>query len=74
MELNIGDFAPTFETITQEDEIVSSEALKGNKFVLYFYPRDNTPGCIKEACSIRDNYEPFLNNEISVFGVSGGNK
>ncbi len=74
MELNIGDIAPTFETTTHNDEKIGSERLKGKKFVLYFYPRDNTPGCIKEACSIRDNYQSFLNNDISVFGVSGGNK
>lgn len=73
MALEIGEKAPKFETTTQEAKKISSESLKGKKFVLYFYPRDNTPGCIKEACSIRDDYQSFLNNGISVFGVSGGN-
>lgn len=73
MILEIGEKAPKFETTTQKAEEISSDSLKGKKFVLYFYPRDNTPGCIKEACSIRDDYQSFLNNGISVFGVSGGN-
>jgi peroxiredoxin Q/BCP len=73
MALEIGEKAPKFETTTQEAKKISSESLKGKKFVLYFYPKDNTPGCIKEACSIRDDYQSFLDNEISVFGVSGGN-
>jgi peroxiredoxin Q/BCP len=73
MALKIGDLAPEFETTNQENENVSSAGNKGKKFVLYFYPKDNTPGCIKEACSIRDNYQVYLDNKISVFGVSGGN-
>ncbi|MHA2164981.1 MAG: peroxiredoxin [Candidatus Hodarchaeales archaeon] len=73
MSLKIGDLAPEFETISQSDERVSSKGNKGKKYVLYFYPRDNTPGCIKEACSIRDNYQTFLDNDILVYGVSGGN-
>ncbi|MHA2111766.1 MAG: peroxiredoxin, partial [Candidatus Hodarchaeales archaeon] len=72
MSLKIGDLAPEFETISQSDERVSSKGNKGKKYVLYFYPRDNTPGCIKEACSIRDNYQTFLDNDIPVYGVSGG--
>ncbi len=72
MTLKIGDLAPEFETTTQTNESVSSSENKGKKYVLYFYPRDNTPGCIKEACSIRNNFQIFLDNDISVFGVSGG--
>ncbi|MFX0013788.1 MAG: peroxiredoxin [Promethearchaeota archaeon] len=70
--LKIGDIAPSFKTTTDSGEIVDSEALKGQKFVLYFYPKDNTPGCTKEACSIRDNYGVFQNSGIQVFGASGG--
>ena len=55
MSLRIGDMAPEFETTTQKNESVSSSEQKGKKYVLYFYPKDNTPGCIKEACSIRDD-------------------
>lgn len=74
MTLKIGDLAPEFETTTQTNEPVSSADNRGKKYVLYFYPRDSTPGCIKEACSIRNNYQIFLDNNISVFGVSGGNE
>ena len=73
MPLEIGKKAPEFETITESEERVSSELLKGKKYVLYFYPRDNTPGCTKEACSIRDSYQAFLNQNILVYGASGGN-
>ncbi len=72
MSLKIGDVAPEFETTTQSNESVSSQGNIGKKYVLYFYPKDNTPGCIKEACSIRDNYNTFLDNDIPVYGVSGG--
>lgn len=70
--LRISDVAPSFKTTTESGETVSSETLRGQKYVLYFYPRDNTPGCTKEACSIRDNYQVFQNNGIKVFGASGG--
>ena len=73
MSLEIGEKAPNFETETESGEPISSELLRGKKYVLYFYPKDNTPGCIKEACSIRDNYQTFLNRDIPVYGVSGGN-
>ena len=70
--LRIGDNIPKFSTLTESGESVNSEALVGKKFVLYFYPRDNTPGCTKEACNIRDNYSRFLENNITVYGISGG--
>ncbi|MHA2224577.1 MAG: peroxiredoxin [Candidatus Hodarchaeales archaeon] len=72
MGLKIGDRVPKFKTVTQSGELISSEQLMGKKYVLYFYPKDNTPGCTKEACSIRDNYQVFLDNNIAVYGVSGG--
>ncbi|MFX1282828.1 MAG: peroxiredoxin [Promethearchaeota archaeon] len=70
--LKIGDDTPSFKVKTESGVIISSESLKGHKYVLYFYPKDNTPGCTKEACSIRDNYQVFLNKGIKVFGSSGG--
>ncbi len=70
--LRIGDVVPPFKASLESGDIVSSEILKGQKYVLYFYPRDNTLGCTKEACSIRDNYQVFQNNGIKVFGASGG--
>jgi peroxiredoxin Q/BCP len=71
--LKVGDSAPEFDALTHSGSKVSSNSQKGKKYVIYFYPKDNTPGCIKEACSIRDNYQIFLDKGISVFGVSGGN-
>ncbi len=70
--LKIGDKSPKFDVISSSGEKINSEELKGSKFVLYFYPKDSTPGCIKEACSIRDNFQGFLNSRIRVFGASGG--
>jgi peroxiredoxin Q/BCP len=71
--LKVGDNAPEFNVETHSGSKVSLATQKGSKFVLYFYPKDNTPGCTKEACSFRDNYQIFLDKGISVFGVSGGN-
>ncbi len=70
--LKIGDKAPNFETTTESGEKVKLNSLRGKKVFLYFYPKDNTPGCQAEACSIRDNFEVFKNSDIPVFGVSGG--
>jgi peroxiredoxin Q/BCP len=70
--LKIGDSVPDFDTTTESDVKISSKELLGKKYVLYFYPRDNTPGCIKEACSIRDSFEIFQNKSIQVYGISGG--
>ena len=70
--LKIGDSVPEFETTTESGDKISSTEMIGKKYVLYFYPRDNTPGCIKEACSIRDSFDVFQNNTIPVFGISGG--
>ena len=72
--LKVGDKIPEFNTVSESGEVISSDTLGGEKFVLYFYPRDNTPGCTKEACSFRDNYQVFLDNNIKVLGVSGGNE
>lgn len=70
--LSIGDNSPKFSTITESGESINSDDLIGKKYVLYFYPKDNTPGCTKEACNIRDNYSKFLESNIPVYGVSGG--
>jgi peroxiredoxin Q/BCP len=70
--VKIGDKAPDFTTTTESGEKVKLSDLKGKKVFLYFYPKDNTPGCKAEACSIRDSYDVFEKSEIPVFGVSGG--
>lgn len=68
--LQIGDKAPMFKGIDQNNEPISSEQYKGKKIVLYFYPKDNTPGCTAEACDLRDNYERFISQGYVVIGVS----
>ena len=62
--------APYFEGIDQDGNKITSNDLLGRKYVLYFYPKDDTPGCTREACNIRDNYQKFLDAGYSVFGVS----
>ncbi len=73
-ELKPGDKAPDFEGLSYGGEILSlKELLKKGPLVLYFYPRDNTPGCTKEACSMRDGIEEFKKLGIQVVGVSTDN-
>ncbi len=70
MALNIGDKAPNFETIDQNSNPVKLKDFKGQKVVIYFYPKDNTPTCTVQSCNIRDNYDAFLAKGIKVFGIS----
>ena len=66
----VGDKAPEFTTTTDAGKTVSLKDFKGKKVVLYFYPRDDTPGCTKEACSFRDNYRAMLDKGAVILGVS----
>jgi peroxiredoxin Q/BCP len=68
--LEVGDRAPEFKTTDQDGESVSLKDFRGRKIVLYFYPKDDTPGCTKEACSFRDDYSKFRKRKIEVLGVS----
>lgn len=70
MALNVGDRAPDFSVADTHGNIVTLSSLKGKRVVLYFYPRDNTPGCTKEACGFRDNYAQFQAKNTLIFGVS----
>ncbi|HXQ69427.1 MAG TPA: thioredoxin-dependent thiol peroxidase [Pyrinomonadaceae bacterium] len=65
-----GTTAPAFKTTDANGETVSLKELKGQKVVLYFYPKDDTPGCTKEACSFRDAWGKFKKQNITVLGVS----
>ncbi|GAP44273.1 peroxiredoxin [Lentimicrobium saccharophilum] len=65
-----GDQAPAFSGKDQSGNVVSLESFRGSKVVLYFYPKDDTPGCTAEACSLRDNYEALLARGYKVVGVS----
>jgi peroxiredoxin Q/BCP len=71
--LNIGDKAPDFKGVDQNGKAVSLESKKGKTFVLYFYPKDDTPGCTIEACSFRDNLAGLQKLGIDVIGVSPDN-
>jgi thioredoxin-dependent peroxiredoxin len=68
--LEVGDKAPAFRTTNQDGETVSLGDFKGKKLVLYFYPKDDTPGCTKEACSFRDGWSKFRKRGLAVLGVS----
>jgi thioredoxin-dependent peroxiredoxin len=70
MALQAGDKAPEFAVKDQDGNEVTLNGLKGKKVVLYFYPKDNTPGCTAEACSLRDNYEALQKAGYEVLGVS----
>lgn len=70
MSLKIGDKAPKFEGKDQNGEPIKLSDYKGKKVVLYFYPRDNTPGCTAQACNLRDNYSDLQASGYEVIGIS----
>ncbi len=65
-----GQQVPSFSWKDQDGNTVTDESLRGTPYVLYFYPKDDTPGCTKEACGIRDNWGAFTEAGLKVFGVS----
>ncbi|MGD1930206.1 MAG: thioredoxin-dependent thiol peroxidase [Leptolyngbyaceae cyanobacterium] len=70
MVLTAGDAAPPFELPDADGQSVQLADFQGKWVVLYFYPRDNTPGCTKEACGFRDAYAEYQNSDVVVLGVS----
>ena len=68
--LKEGDDAPDFAVKNQNGEEIKLSDYRGKKVVLYFYPKDDTPGCTKEACSLRDGFEQFKQQGIEILGVS----
>lgn len=70
MQLTAGMPAPPFEGTDQNGKTVKLSSFLGKKVVLYFYPKDDTPGCTAEACSLRDNYQDLLKRGFIVLGVS----
>jgi len=70
MALEIGDAAPDFSLSDTHGNRVQLSDLKGKRVVLYFYPRDSTPGCIKEACGFRDAYAEYQAQDAIVLGIS----
>ncbi len=70
MALTVGTVAPNFTTVDDEGKTVSLSDFKGKIVVLYFYPKDDTPGCTKQAQSFRDNFAQYQDKEMVVLGVS----
>jgi len=70
MALQIGDDAPAFTLPNQDGQTVSLASFKGQRVVIYFYPKDDTPGCTKEACNFRDQWAAFEQHNIAVLGIS----
>lgn len=68
--MKVGDKAPDYLGTDQDGKEIRLSDYKGKKVVLYFYPKDSTPGCTSEACNLRDNYELMLKRGYVVIGVS----
>ena len=68
--LKTGDAAPEFVLPDADGKTVSLKDFRGRKIVLYFYPKDNTPGCTRQACAFAENYTAFKSRDIAVIGIS----
>jgi len=71
-ELQIGNRAPYFSLFNQDGETVTLDDFKGQKIALYFYPKDSTPGCSEQACSLRDDFAALTEAGITILGLSRG--
>ena len=71
--LSKGDQAPEFHGLNQKGEEISLSGFRGKKLILYFYPKDNTPGCTAESCNLNDNYQMWLSKGYEVIGISPDN-
>ncbi len=69
-KLTIGEKAPNFQGINEKGKEVSLSDFKGRKLILFFYPKDNTPGCTAEACSLRDSYTELRDKGFELLGIS----
>ena len=69
-ELKIGDNAPDFNSVDQDGNPLRLKDFKGQKVILYFYPKDNTPGCTAESCDLSENYDFWVSKGFDVVGVS----
>lgn len=70
MALKVGDTAPQFEGVDHDGNPIKLSDYQGKKVILYFYPKDNTPGCTAQACNLRDNHEELLNQGFAIIGIS----
>lgn len=69
-KLKVGDKAPDFQGVNQNGEKIALNDFAGKKLILFFYPKDNTPGCTAESCNLNDNYDSWLEKGFDVVGVS----
>lgn len=67
---NVGDKIPSFSSVIEDGSIITSESILGKKVILFFYPKDDSPTCTKEACNLRDNYKIFLKKGYTIYGIS----
>lgn len=74
VQLVDGTKAPYFKGVNQNGETISLTGFKGKKLILYFYPKDDTPGCTAEACNLNDNYEYWISKGYVIVGVSPDNE
>ena len=72
-KLNVGDMLPHFIMNNENHEPIDISTFKGKYLVLYFYPKDDTPGCVREACSFRDSFQDLVDAGAIVYGVSNDN-
>jgi peroxiredoxin Q/BCP len=72
--LKEGGKAPYFKGVNQNGKIISSDDFKGKKIILYFYPKDDTPGCTAEACNLAENYDELLKQNFAIVGVCADNE
>lgn len=72
--LKEGDKAPEINRTATNGEQVNLNEMRGNKVIVYFYPKDNTPGCTNEACNLRDNYERLIDRGYAIVGISPDNE
>lgn len=73
MTLNVGDQAPDFTLLSDQGKNITLQNLRGKKVILYFYPKDDTPGCTKEACDFRDALTNFAAKNTEIIGISKDN-
>lgn len=69
-DLKEGDLAPAINAVDENGELITLEKYRGKRVVLFFYPKDNTPGCTAEACDLRDNYSQFIKQGFEIIGIS----
>jgi len=69
-KIEIGDRVPNFSLLNQEGKLINIRKFIGKPLVIYFYPKDDTPGCTREACAFRDHHHQFTDLGVTVFGIS----